>query len=1504
MKSKRLLITAWLLLIASCVNLVAMAVETDDSKTSYTDGTMIINFLDAGAKSFDMTYEEWKASDSFASEKYYNYEVLQSIGKQFEKRDKILYPEARLVVPQGNYYGEGAHALFDFHRADAEYPNMWENVTVDFEEGAFAESSQRCMWIDSSIKGLTINNFKGKGNFEIPAGSQNLEVCFTGETIVEGGMYIQPSSVSVIETLRSISEQSSAEEFNSALEILASDENRSNIVFENLVLKNGFTVFAFINGMEIKKFTAINPVAVPLNFAWTANLRLGEINIPKCGQRNLRMENIYNVYADEIVCGTGPDDTNVPYPIIEVIGSCISEGNLSVRDVIDNITDQNIHFNSVTCYGTPHFTKFNGLSINNLESIGAAVNGAEFLTFANLHIKNARIKNFNKNRDALNVLRGFWMDRGSNVVIDYLDVECKPEIELKGTRFIDCGGIGLQENITNNIMVKEAHLRMNSNITGNIYGIQTGIYAPHNMRMNIIKHVDGAGETDESIPAGWNVENSFSIRGITLRDKVTDEKISGDIPPSFNAELTIINSKADDSGCAVMFAAYDENNKLLGADIEVIDENLINIPDFEENSNSCSYSLKKTVDFKTNINPSSVKIFLWSYPELTPLTPVYSAGGAFTGFTSIEPTVKNDGYTNTVRKNQDNSYTLLYEGSDETVEYTLPENGDPLTDIKTFADGKEISVFDNSDMFILKDGDLYSTDGLDKTVVSISEDNGKISSKILYTSGGTEIAALDYSLEIIGKTLALGMKSDSEVYYYAIPSDGESNNINIPYMPYFVTVDLRDGEFVSVYPDWKNSDASNYNNNTVRYERLSDGSRNKLNERILFTVSSDVEEVFPTIPNEKSPYREELGKRLVIDWWGHYGDRASFKYMDSYVDELYGYGLKDVLFLRHFWQRDGYDTTIPATLPSGEQFGGDAELIPFAQKMNSFGWLFGLHTNYTDYSSAYEYFNENHLVKMSNGKPLPGGVLGGAQNYLLKSSYYQYYIDMYETDIKRIYNTTASFVDVFGARSVGRDTDKDANAYGAGMFKTVEEDSELAMKRVKEIHQGPVISEGGADMAKVSGIVDAMEAQLGENEPVIPNFDLNKLFPLAANQGMGYYCRWRQNIVTDHAMEREVIDKYRAQELAYGHQPFVEDRLPTEIMSEVIKEYYLMLSVKKQFDDSNIYKISYINPDGTESDLSQALKNGYFSTGLGERIKLVYENGCVIYINNQNNVWNAKGKQIPKYGFYVSKDEFSAGSVLLDGKYADYSVDNDAVYFEPRTLKYRYGNVDAKVNVTGISSSGGYARVSFEWRLGEKLPENVNYIGCRIVDESGNAVLNSNFAPSREMKNTENGTYKNYTTFNISSLEAGKKYKIMVYLIDSVNSKNYYLQGNEDFGGEVCAGAMQISESNSVKKAELSSYSQERANIAGTEIDFGKIKTDGAFYAEKSGESWNLTTVPKKNNIKLTFKETKPSVVEILDADGNVIGTVEPENVQGEYVYNLDSYEGESYRLTGNIEWK
>ena len=132
---------------------------------------------------------------------------------------------------------------------------------------------------------------------------------------------------------------------------------------------------------------------------------------------------------------------------------------------------------------------------------------------------------------------------------------------------------------------------------------------------------------------------------------------------------------------------------------------------------------------------------------------------------------------------------------------------------------------------------------------------------------------------------------------------------------------------------------------------------------------------------------------------------------------------------------------------------------------------------------------------------------------------------------------------------------------------------------MRDTHEGPLFGEG-ANHFYWAGKVDGVEAQVngGEHHQPFLDFDLLKIHPQMVNHGMGYYERWFERGY-DHRLGLdtgtvEQVDKYRAQELAYGHAGFI-GASQVDNVQWVAKEHHLMHPVQALYGDSGVTQVMY-----------------------------------------------------------------------------------------------------------------------------------------------------------------------------------------------------------------------------------------------------------------------------------------------------------------------------------------
>ena len=402
--------------------------------------------------------------------------------------------------------------------------------------------------------------------------------------------------------------------------------------------------------------------------------------------------------------------------------------------------------------------------------------------------------------------------------------------------------------------------------------------------------------------------------------------------------------------------------------------------------------------------------------------------------------------------------------------------------------------------------------------------------------------------------------------------------IDVPYLPGHVHFLRTPGVYVSRFLDWTKSYASQCPQGEAVYEPKTDGARNLLWERGYVAVSPDLGEVLPNIPHPPSPYRQQLGPRIMLDIWGHH--KGSFQGDAENLRALKDNGIDYLAIINHCWQRYGYDVKLPDHIPADPRYGGEEGMKAFGRTANDCGYIWSLHENYIDMYPDAPSYDPKARVLNSDGTPSKAwfNSWSKVQSFGLKCNRALDFAKRNSPEIHRRYGTTAAYLDVHTCVPPWHQLDHEAGQPMAAMAKgKVENDAKL-FQYMRDTHQGPLFGEG-ANHFYWAGACDGVEAQVprGEDHAPLLDFDLLKLHPQMVNHGMGYYERWfRKGYAMNWGREAgmEQIDKYRAQELAYGHAGFVGNPA-TDDITFVAREHHLMHAVQRLYGAALPTEIRY-----------------------------------------------------------------------------------------------------------------------------------------------------------------------------------------------------------------------------------------------------------------------------------------------------------------------------------------
>lgn len=561
------------------------------------------------------------------------------------------------------------------------------------------------------------------------------------------------------------------------------------------------------------------------------------------------------------------------------------------------------------------------------------------------------------------------------------------------------------------------------------------------------------------------------------------------------------------------------------------------------------------------------------------------------------------------------------------------------------------------------------------------------------------------SLRVVNKSLVIEVSS-TKPWVNEVATSGwqpEVLRVLVP-VPYYggqIALLPRMGWFANYFFDWTRSTASALSGNLAKYASLTDGNRNLLQERIVYSFANDLEEVFPHVPNPPSPYRKIVAERTFLDAWG-----GRFAEVQSRLTRLAPWGLSNCVLLVHDWQRSGYDNALPAHFPAAVSGGGEAAFGELMAASKQAGCLVAAHENYADLYPNFEGFRTDDAALDSSGKPQKAWLNTGTgvQSYAMRPNAMMKHAATQAPEVARRYGTNAAFLDVNSSMPPWFHVDMRASEPGAGQFSQVFRENARLWSQMRVWHGGPVFGEG-AEHWYWAGLLDGVEAQpgagweLGEGDsvPLAVGFSLLKLHPLQVDHGMGYYHRWSNKVLAKERPSDALLDRYRMQEVAFAHAAYLGSTT-WDTGWDFWMEHNLVPPVVKRATQSGVSSIVFW-VDGQWVSMSAA---AWAESWVA--VKVTYRNGLEVIANSSSLPLNLDGQTISPSGWLARGAGLLAWSDDQGSKRSDYSADDDTVFANAMR--------SAQTNLTGESSreltvfpriatngSVKVSRVSGGWKL-------------------------------------------------------------------------------------------------------------------------------------------------------------------------------------------------------------
>ncbi len=681
--------------------------------------------------------------------------------------------------------------------------------------------------------------------------------------------------------------------------------------------------------------------------------------------------------------------------------------------------------------------------------------------------------------------------------------------------------------------------------------------------------------------------------------------------------------------------------------------------------------------------------------------------------------------------------------------------------------------------------------------------------------------------------------------------------IALPYYSNSVWFLTRENLFAGAFLDWTTSRASSLDGTHAAYDARTDGTRNLLRERLVYTAAWHLAETLPNLPNPPSPFRAELSGRIMLDIWG-----GSFATVQSRLHTLAEAGFGPGTAILHDWQHSGYDNGLPAHIPANANLGGDPAMAALVGQAQADGIEMALHENYVDYYPNFEGFADTDIARAPDGARVGAWYNSGTkiQSFAVKPSRILPLAKTQGPEIVRRYGSAACYLDVHSAVPPWFHVDFEAGQPGAGAFQTVWDAHRALWAYERDLHHGPVFGEGNNHWYW-SGYLDGVEAQFGQgwhdgsgtSAPLLVDFDLLKIHPLEFNHGMGYYERWWAHGPDARRGLLSLLDQYRMQEVAYGHQGFLGGEAWHDAGLSWL-ESHLMRPLTARTALADPVAIDYFD-GGHWVDTTAAAKMDTSGSGAWSRVRVRYGNGVTVWANGGATPLRVGNAILPPSGWLATGAGLTAGTSLRSGVVSDMAETTDSVFVNARPAVdwETPGTTRLRPTVAEFVPTGPRSfRATYHWAVGQAL--TVDY-GCFVhfvqpsPNDGGEGIrFQQDHAlpkPTSQWKPGETVTDGPWNITVPADIAPGD-YPWTVGL-DAPGSGRLTMQGQSDAHSRIILGTLHVAADGLTFTPAPPDAGRTTApvNHEGRVLDFGTVRTDGSVFVRREGANWTLRPFPR-----------------------------------------------------------
>ena len=581
----------------------------------------------------------------------------------------------------------------------------------------------------------------------------------------------------------------------------------------------------------------------------------------------------------------------------------------------------------------------------------------------------------------------------------------------------------------------------------------------------------------------------------------------------------------------------------------------------------------------------------------------------------------------------------------------------------------------------------------------------------------------------------------------------------------------------------------------------------------------------------RAPGMDALAGRMCIDQWaGDYRDAANG------LREAARYGLTNSVFVKHVWQRWGYDYRLPEIYPPH----GDPDAFnDMRAAARDTGILFCPHDNYIDFYPDAENYTYDHICFTENAQPQRAWYNEGtgALSYRWLPHAFRPPMENNMRLMRDGFRPDALFIDVFTAIAPFDYYDRHGTFHPRTRTAT-EWSAAFDTCRAILNPTAPMISEAGTDA--LIGHVDAAQSDhfhpsrlydtytAAERTPWHDMATHGRMTLFAGGLGPRYAdIDW--NTPDNNARHGYASDDYLSNTVIGGRNPMCDG----PFSRRTVMTYWLLHDVCAAL-------------------AAQPLDTHQFGDTIHQQHTTFGTHSHVWANRGSNHTWRVTDNiHLPQYGFYAQTPTATAGVITRDGHRIAFAKTPGTFFADARPPFNPSGRERLETHVKdGRHTGNGTFDITAQFTVFEPIPDYrlfVHICNPALTPEGEHITFQAN-APLDPARLTQPGPFDHTIPITIPPHLPPGTYAIRYGLYRPADGHRLSIAGHQDGTHRIKGGTLRI-----VKDADgtpQGSYTPDATdtdglNTAGAILDFGGITTDGAFRLQHgNAATWQLTPLP------------------------------------------------------------